>query len=163
MLREDDCVANLCHPSPLLPSRNVLRSQRCQGISGNVGALVVGRRHWGIIGASAAVRWHDVSCWGRAVARWRGDGDVRVFVLACCCRRRGEDATINIRWEVGGERMAKGGYKVEVVRGGAIATVPPFIASLPTIAIAPLPSIAIAPPVITPPPPSIAIVASANH
>jgi hypothetical protein len=36
---------------------------------------------------------------GGAVARWRGDGDVRVLASARgCCRRRGEDATINIRW-----------------------------------------------------------------
>ena len=28
--------------------------------------------------------------------------DVRVLASARCCRRRGEDATINIRWEVGG-------------------------------------------------------------
>ena len=30
------------------------------------------------------------------------DYDVRVLVSARCCRRRGEDATINIRWEVRG-------------------------------------------------------------
>ena len=34
---------------------------------------------------------------GGAVARWRGDDDVRVLASARCCRRRGEDATINIR------------------------------------------------------------------
>ncbi len=41
---------------------------------------------------------------GGAVARWRGDDDVRVLASARCCRRRGEDATFNIRWEVGGGR-----------------------------------------------------------
>ena len=56
---------------------------------------------------------------GGAVARWRGDDDVRVLVSAHCYRRRGEDATINIRGEVGGGRMTKGGFKVVTVRGGS--------------------------------------------
>ena len=30
------------------------------------------------------------------------DDDVRVLASARCCRRRGEDATINISWEVRG-------------------------------------------------------------
>ena len=34
---------------------------------------------------------------GKAVARWRGDGGVRVLASARCCRKRGRDATINIR------------------------------------------------------------------
>ncbi len=40
---------------------------------------------------------------GRVEGRWQGDDDVRVLGLAPCCRRRGEDVTINIdgRWEVG--------------------------------------------------------------
>jgi hypothetical protein len=33
---------------------------------------------------------------GRVKGRWRGDDDVRVLALARCCRRRGEDVTINI-------------------------------------------------------------------
>jgi hypothetical protein len=56
---------------------------------------------------------------GGAVARWRGDDDVRVLASARCCRRRGEDATINIRWEVGGGRVTKGGVEVVAVRGGS--------------------------------------------
>jgi hypothetical protein len=52
---------------------------------------------------------------GRVDGRWRGDDDVRVLALARCCRRRGEDVTINIggRWEVGGGRGArdKGGSR----------------------------------------------------
>jgi hypothetical protein len=38
------------------------------------------------------------------------DDDVRVLALARCCRRRGEDVTINIggRWEVGGGRWEGG-------------------------------------------------------
>jgi len=39
---------------------------------------------------------------GGVVARWRGNDDVRMLASARCCQRRGEDATINIRWEVGG-------------------------------------------------------------
>jgi hypothetical protein len=34
---------------------------------------------------------------GKAVARWRGDGGIRVLASARCCRKRGEDTTINIR------------------------------------------------------------------
>ena len=47
---------------------------------------------------------------GRVDGRWRGDDDVRVLALARCCRRRGEDVTINIggRWEVGGGRWEGG-------------------------------------------------------
>jgi hypothetical protein len=47
---------------------------------------------------------------GRVEGRWRGDDDVRVLALARCCRRRGEDVTINIggRWEVGGGRWEGG-------------------------------------------------------
>ena len=30
------------------------------------------------------------------------DDDIRVLASARCCRRRGRDATINIRWEVRG-------------------------------------------------------------
>jgi hypothetical protein len=57
---------------------------------------------------------------GGAVARWRGDDDVRVLASARCCRRRGEDATINIRWEMGGGgRVTKGGFEVVAVRGGS--------------------------------------------
>ena len=56
---------------------------------------------------------------GGAVARWRGDDDVRVLASARCCRRRGEDATINIRWEVGGGHVTKGGFEVVAVRGGS--------------------------------------------
>ena len=44
-----------------------------------------------------------------------GDDDARVLASARCCWWRGEYATINIRWEVGGVRMTKGG--VEVDRG----------------------------------------------
>ena len=40
------------------------------------------------------------------------DDDVRVLASARCCRRRGEDANINIRWEVGGGRVTKGGVEV---------------------------------------------------
>ncbi len=54
---------------------------------------------------------------GGAVARWRGDDDVRVLASARCYRRRGEDATINIRWEVRGGRVTKGGVEVVAVRG----------------------------------------------
>ena len=39
--------------------------------------------------------------------------DVRVLASAHCCRRRGGDATINIRWEVGRGRVTQG--RVEVV------------------------------------------------
>jgi hypothetical protein len=65
---------------------------------------------------------------GRVDGRWRGDDDVRVLALARCCRRRGEDVTINIggrwevgggRWEVGGGRVTKGGGEVVAVRGGS--------------------------------------------
>ena len=56
---------------------------------------------------------------GGALARWRGDDNVRVLALARCCWRRGEDATINIRWEVGGGRVTMGGFKVVAVRGGS--------------------------------------------
>jgi hypothetical protein len=56
---------------------------------------------------------------GGAVARWRGDDDVRVLASARCCQRRGEDATINIWWEVGGRRVTKGGVEVVAVRGGS--------------------------------------------
>ena len=53
----------------------------------------------------------DLSKGGGAVARWRGDDGIRVLSLARCCRRRGEDATINIRWEVGGGRVKKEGSR----------------------------------------------------
>ena len=49
--------------------------------------------------------------------QWRGGGvlaggdNVRVLVSAYCCRRRGEDATINIKWEVRGGRMTNGGSR----------------------------------------------------
>jgi len=56
---------------------------------------------------------------GGAVAHWRGDDDVRVLASARCCRRRGEDATINIRWEVRGGSVTKGGFEVVAVRGGS--------------------------------------------
>jgi hypothetical protein len=56
---------------------------------------------------------------GGAVARWRGDDDVRLLASARCCRRRGKDATINIRWEMGGGGETKGGFNVVVVRGGS--------------------------------------------
>jgi hypothetical protein len=56
---------------------------------------------------------------GGAVARWRGDDNVRVLASARCCRRRGEDMTINIRWEVGGGRVTKGGFEAVAVRGGS--------------------------------------------
>ena len=57
--------------------------------------------------------------------RWWGGGalagrcDVRVLASARCCRRRGEDATINIRWEVRGGRVTQGGLKVVAVRGAS--------------------------------------------
>jgi hypothetical protein len=54
---------------------------------------------------------------GGAVARWRGDDDVRVLASARCYHRRGEDATTNIRWEVGGGRVTKGGVEGVAVRG----------------------------------------------
>jgi len=54
-----------------------------------------------------------------AVAHWRGDDDVRVLASVRCFRRRGEDATINIRWEVGGGSATKGGFEVVAVRGGS--------------------------------------------
>jgi hypothetical protein len=44
------------------------------------------------------------------VARWQGDDNVRVLALVSCCQRRGKDATINIRWEVGGGSVTKGGF-----------------------------------------------------
>ena len=47
------------------------------------------------------------------------DDDVRVLASARCCRRRGEDATINIRWEVRGGRVTQGGLEVVAVRGGS--------------------------------------------
>ena len=56
---------------------------------------------------------------GGAVARWWGNDDVRVLSPARCCRRRGEDATINIRWEVRGGRGTQGGLEVVAVRGGS--------------------------------------------
>jgi len=56
---------------------------------------------------------------GGAVARWRGDDDDRVLASARCWRRREEDATISIRWEVGGGSMIKGGFEVVAVRGGS--------------------------------------------
>jgi hypothetical protein len=43
------------------------------------------------------------------------DDDVRVLASARCCRRRGGDATINIRWEVGGGRVTQGGVEVVAV------------------------------------------------
>ena len=49
---------------------------------------------------------------GGVVAHWWGNDDVRVLALACCCWRRGEDVTINIRWEVGGGSATKGGFEV---------------------------------------------------
>ena len=60
---------------------------------------------------SPLVYAEDLSKGGGAVARWRGDDGVRVLSLACCCRRRGEDVSINIRWEVGGGCMTKGGSR----------------------------------------------------
>ena len=58
---------------------------------------------------------------GGAVACWRGDDDVRVLASARCCRRRGEDATINIRWDMGGGSVTKGkgGFEVVAVRWGS--------------------------------------------
>ncbi len=56
---------------------------------------------------------------GGAVAHWQGNDNVRVLALARCCQRRGEDTTINIRWEVGGGRVTKGGVEVVTVRGGS--------------------------------------------
>ena len=56
---------------------------------------------------------------GGAVARWRGDDNVRVLASVRCCRRRGDDTTINIRWEVGGGHVTKGGFEVVAVRGGS--------------------------------------------
>ena len=47
------------------------------------------------------------------------DDDVRVLASARCCWRRGGDTTINIRWEVGGGRVTKGGFEVVAVRGGS--------------------------------------------
>ena len=35
--------------------------------------------------------------------------------MACCCQKRREDATINIRWEVGGGGVTKGGFEVVVL------------------------------------------------
>ena len=43
------------------------------------------------------------------------DDDVRVLASARCCRRRGGDATINIRWEVGGGCVTQGGVEVVAV------------------------------------------------
>ena len=96
-------------PSPPLLLSNVLRLSFCRGISGNVGALVVERGHWGIVGASAAARWRGFSCWGGGVACWQSDSNVRALMLAHCCWRRGDNATINIRWEVGWGHVTKGG------------------------------------------------------
>jgi hypothetical protein len=61
---------------------------------------------------------------GGAVARWRGDDDGRVLAPARCCRRRGEDETINIMWEVGGGSVTKGGFEVVAVRGGSFCRRP---------------------------------------
>ena len=47
------------------------------------------------------------------------DDNVRVLASARCCRRRGEDATINIRWEVRGVCVTQGGLEVVAVRGGS--------------------------------------------
>ena len=66
--------------------------------------------------AAAAVVWRLLSMLsifpkgggGGAVAHWRGDDNARVFASVRCCWRRGEDATINIRWEVRGGRVTKG-------------------------------------------------------
>ena len=44
------------------------------------------------------------------------DDDVRVLASARCCRRRGGDATINIRWEVGGG--GRGARDKGGIRGG---------------------------------------------
>jgi hypothetical protein len=60
---------------------------------------------------SPLVYAEDLSKGGGAVAHWRGDDGVRVLLSARCCRRRGEDGTINIRWEVGGGRVTKGGSR----------------------------------------------------
>ena len=56
---------------------------------------------------------------GGVVACWLGDDDGRVLASARCCWRRGEDTTINMRWEVGGGRVTKGGVEVVAVRGGS--------------------------------------------
>jgi hypothetical protein len=61
---------------------------------------------------------------GGAVARWRGDDDVSLLASARCYQKRGEDATINIRWEVGGGRVTKGGVEVVAVRGGSLCRRP---------------------------------------
>ena len=68
------------------------------------------------------------------------DDDVRVLASARCCRRRGGDATINIRWEVGGGCVTQGGSQGGGCEreGGAVAAVPLSIAPPPTIAIATL-------------------------
>jgi hypothetical protein len=108
-----------------LPSGSVLgSSSSCRGISGRCwGVLAAAPRRWGVGGASAAARRRGFgrlgggSGGGGAVARWRGDADVGMLASMRCCRRRGkEDATINIRWEVGGGRVTKGGVEVLVVR-----------------------------------------------
>jgi hypothetical protein len=75
------------------------------------GASVDGTSPSIAVSLSPLVYAEDLSKGGGAVARVQGDDGVRVLSLARCCWRRGEDATINIRWEVGGGRVTKGGSR----------------------------------------------------
>ena len=50
--------------------------------------------------------------------------NVRVLVLAHCCRRMGEDATINIMLEMRGGFVTQFGLKVVAVRGGSRCHLP---------------------------------------
>jgi hypothetical protein len=75
------------------------------------GASVDGTSPSFAISLSPLVYAEDLLKGGGAMARWRGNDGVRVLLSARCCRRRGEDVTINIRWEVGGGRVTKGGSR----------------------------------------------------
>ena len=73
---------------------------------------------WGVVGMSMAARQQDfcglaLGCGvGRATLlghwQWQGNGVGRALALVRWCWR-GRDATINIKWEGGGEHVKKGG------------------------------------------------------
>ena len=57
------CQPLRCRLLPPLPLVSFLGLSLCQGVSGDVGALVAECQNWGIFGASAAACWHGFSCW----------------------------------------------------------------------------------------------------
>ena len=90
-----------------------------------VGASATMLRHWwksvgvGVsLGHQQPHAWLELLGWGGA--HWRGNGNVRALVLARSCWTRGEDATINIRWEVGWGHFTKREGKVGIGRRPAI-------------------------------------------